>query len=75
LIDWEYAAVGDRFFDLATIAEQHRFDPDEANGLLRAYLGEICAEDSRRLDRYRAFYQGLKLLWLASVEKLQGLEC
>ena len=69
LIDWEYAAIGDPFFDLATIAEQHQFDCDETSGLLRAYFGEALEEDARRLDRYRTFYHSLNCLWLASVRK------
>jgi len=72
LIDWEYAAIGDPFFDLATIVEHHRFDRGEANDLLRMYLGTVREDDIRRLNLYRVFYDSLQLLWLASVEKLQG---
>jgi len=70
LIDWEYAAVGDPFFDLATVAEHHRFDRDEASELLCAYFGKIREEDSRRLAGYRKLYEKLSRLWLASVEKI-----
>jgi len=71
LIDWEYAAVGDPFFDLATIAEHHRFDRDEAGELLCTYFGKIREEDSRRLAGYRKLYENLSRLWHASVENIR----
>ncbi len=70
LIDWEYAAIGDPMFDLAIVAEHHRFDQELASGLLNAYFGEVRAEDTRRLSRYRSLYKRLLVLWLASVEQL-----
>ena len=73
LIDWEYAAIGDPFFDLATIVEHHRLDRDDVNCLLQAYFGAVHEDNSGRLERYRSLYNSLQLLWLASVEKLQGL--
>jgi len=68
LIDWEYAAVGDPFFDLAVIAEHHQFDREEARSLLRAYSGGIREADCRRLDAYRAVYANLGRLWITAVE-------
>jgi len=70
LIDWEYAAIGDPFFDLATVAEHHQFDQGETDQLLGAYCGEVRTEQGRRLSRYRLLYQRLAALWLAAVECL-----
>lgn len=73
LIDWEYAAVGDPMFDLATIAEHHQFDQNKTGGLLEAYFGELRDKDIRRLSGYRFFYKHLLMLWLMAVEQLCGL--
>jgi thiamine kinase len=70
LIDWEYAAMGDACFDLATIAEHHQFDQDEAEVLLSAYFGQVLAEHVSRLSRYRVLYSQLLLLWSAAVDQL-----
>jgi len=70
LIDWEYAAIGDPFFDLAIVAEHHHLDANESQQLLVAYCGRKHAADAERLIRHRALYANLKMLWLASVERL-----
>lgn len=38
LIDWEYAAMGDPFFDLATLASVENFSDQEMEKFLRYYL-------------------------------------
>lgn len=38
LIDWEYAAMGDPYFDLATSASQENFSDSEMEQLLTVYL-------------------------------------
>ena len=39
LIDWEYAGVGERWFDLANFATNNELGSDEEAAFLRAYLG------------------------------------
>jgi hypothetical protein len=46
LVDWEYAAMGDRLCDLASLAVHHDFDEDASHRLLAAYYGDHPA-DSR----------------------------
>ncbi len=48
LIDWEYAGMNDRFFDLANIAVNNGLQGDEEARLLEAYFGEPPS------DRHRA---------------------
>ncbi len=38
LIDWEYSAMGDPYFDLATVASTENFSDSEMQQLLQAYL-------------------------------------
>jgi thiamine kinase-like enzyme len=40
IVDWEYAGMGDRFFDLANLSINHEFGPEEDEALLAAYFGE-----------------------------------
>jgi thiamine kinase-like enzyme len=40
LVDWEYAGMNDRFFDLANLAVNNDFGPEDDHALLEAYFGE-----------------------------------
>src|SRR6202043_2992697 len=40
IVDWEYAGMGDRFFDLANLSVNHEFGLDEDRMLVAAYIGE-----------------------------------
>jgi len=73
LIDWEYAAIGDPLFDLATIVEHHRFNAVEEEVLLGAYFDTASAKDIGRYQRHRVLYRYLLVLWLTSVGRLGGL--
>ncbi|MBT8048619.1 MAG: phosphotransferase family protein [Xanthomonadales bacterium] len=69
LIDWEYAAVGDPFFDLAVIVQHHDVAPAPAELLLRAYLQDSFSADAvTRLQRQCSFYQSLLQLWTLRVQ-------
>jgi thiamine kinase-like enzyme len=43
IVDWEYAGMGDRFFDLANLSVNHDFGPAEDEGLVSVYFGEATA--------------------------------
>ena len=46
ILDWEYAGMGDIFFDLGNFAIQHEFNDEQDEILLRAYFGNPT--DSQR---------------------------
>lgn len=46
ILDWEYAGMGDIFFDLGNFAIQHEFDHEQDEILLKAYFG--TPTDSQR---------------------------
>ncbi len=46
ILDWEYAGMGDIFFDLGNFAIQHEFNVEQDDILLRAYFGSPT--DSQR---------------------------
>jgi thiamine kinase-like enzyme len=51
IVDWEYAGMGDRYFDLGNYAVNNELDEDAERGLLEAYFGEPA--DSRRYATLR----------------------
>lgn len=64
LIDWEYAAIGDPFFDLAVLVRHHELPDHLAEHLLSAYLeGKASAEARQRLALQGDFYRCLLDLW------------
>jgi thiamine kinase-like enzyme len=63
IVDWEYAGMGDRFFDLANFSINHEFD-DAANAtLLEAYAGELRDEDARALRLMRFMSDFREAMW------------
>ncbi len=46
ILDWEYAGMGDIFFDLGNFAIQHEFNDEQDEILLKAYFGKPT--DSQR---------------------------
>ena len=50
IVDWEYAGMGDVFFDLANFAVNHDLDESARESLLVAYFGELRRADVRALE-------------------------
>ncbi len=50
IVDWEYAGMGDVFFDLANFSINHGFGREERQGLLAAYFGTVRSGDERALE-------------------------
>ena len=49
LLDWEYAGMGDIFFDLANFSHHHLLNDDQVRLLLQEYFGEVTARNYARL--------------------------
>ena len=49
LLDWEYAGMGDIFYDLANFSHHHRLNDDQVRLLLLEYFGEVKPRDFARL--------------------------
>jgi thiamine kinase-like enzyme len=49
LLDWEFAGMGDRFFDLAAVC--HFFGPEQKAFLLECYFGEAVPGDLETLEQ------------------------
>lgn len=64
LLDWEYAGIGDPFFDLAALCCYHDYSPSLRDQLLLAYRGELVDDDIQRLQRMCWLFDYIKVLWL-----------
>ena len=63
IVDWEYAGMGDRFFDLANFSVNHELSPDENEELLRLYFGEASEDDVRSLTLMRFMSDFREAMW------------
>jgi thiamine kinase-like enzyme len=59
IVDWEYAGMGDVFFDLANFSINHELGEEENEALLQAYFGELRSEAlaSLRLMRFMSDFR------------------
>lgn len=71
-LDWEYAAMGPVWFDLAALLAGDDWPPEREAALLQAWLERPPAADEvLTLARYQVVYRYLELLWLCQ----PGVEC
>jgi thiamine kinase-like enzyme len=63
IVDWEYAGMGDRFFDLANFSINHEFGQAENEALLTAYSGALRGEDARTLRLMRFMSDFREAMW------------
>jgi thiamine kinase-like enzyme len=63
IVDWEYAGMGDRFFDLANFSINHELDPSQSELLLAAYFGEVRTPDAQALELMRFMSDFREAMW------------
>jgi thiamine kinase-like enzyme len=63
IVDWEYAGMGDRFFDLANFSINHEFGEEENCEVLEAYFGALRDEDARALRLMRFMSDFREAMW------------
>jgi thiamine kinase-like enzyme len=63
IVDWEYAGMGDVFFDLANFAVNHELDEDQRSLLLEAYFGAARDQDVRALELMRFMSDFREAMW------------
>jgi len=49
LLDWEYAGMGDIFFDLGNFSHHHRLNEEQVRYFLNEYFGEVTPKHYARL--------------------------
>jgi thiamine kinase-like enzyme len=63
IVDWEYAGMGDRFFDLANLSVNHEFGVDEDRMLVAAYFGEEREADLAAVRLMRFMSDFREAMW------------
>jgi thiamine kinase-like enzyme len=63
ILDWEYAGMGDLFFDLGNLAANNRFGHNHEKTLLQYYFGEARPADLWRLRLMRLASDMREAMW------------
>jgi len=63
IVDWEYAGMGDRFFDLANFSINHELGESESAALLDDYFGEVRDADVHALGLMRFMSDFREAMW------------
>jgi thiamine kinase-like enzyme len=74
IVDWEYAGMGDRFFDLGNLAVNNAFDADDEERLIAAYFGEPSAARLGALRLMRVMSDFREAMWGAVQDVVSELE-
>lgn len=70
LIDWEYAGLGERCFDLASLCVYHRYDQRQREQLLAAYATQSSGQNGERLELACWLFDYIRDLWM----EVRGLD-
>ena len=63
IVDWEYAGMGDRFFDLGNLSANHEFDVDQDLVLVGGYFGEERPADVAAVRLMRFMSDFREAMW------------
>jgi thiamine kinase-like enzyme len=63
IVDWEYAGMGDRFFDLGNLSIKNDFEPEDDRRLLQAYSGEVREPDLAAIRVMRFMGAFFEAMW------------
>jgi thiamine kinase-like enzyme len=63
IVDWEYAGMGDPFFDLANFSVNHELGEAENHALLAAYLGDVRPVELATLRAMRFMSDFREAMW------------
>ncbi len=74
IIDWEYAGMGDPFFDLGNFSINHELSANEDELLLTAYDGEIRRDRLARLALMRIVSDFREAMWGVLQQGISTLE-
>jgi len=74
IVDWEYAGMGDPFFDLGNFSINHELTPDEDAELLEAYDGEARPARLARLTLMRTVSDFREAMWGVLQQGISSLD-
>lgn len=74
LLDWEYAGMGDIFFDLGNFSHHHRLNEDQIRIFLTAYFGDVTPKHYARLRIMWAMSELHEAMWGTTQTVISKLE-
>ena len=75
IVDWEYAGMGDRYFDLGNFAVNNELDDEQEEALLAAYFGEPASAGQLAALRLMRFMSDFReAMWGVLQGTLSDLE-
>ena len=74
IVDWEYAGMGDRFFDLGNLAVNNAFGPDDEERLIAGYFGEPGQRRLAALRLMRVMSDFREAMWGAVQDVVSELD-
>ncbi|HEX6473987.1 MAG TPA: phosphotransferase [Candidatus Limnocylindria bacterium] len=74
IVDWEYAGMGDAFFDLGNFSINHELEPEADEVLLQAYDGEVVPARLARLTLMRVVSDFREAMWGVLQQGISSLD-
>jgi thiamine kinase-like enzyme len=74
IVDWEYAGMGDVYFDLANFAVNNGLPAADTAELLHAYFGDVTPEHERALTLMRFMSDFREAMWGVVQQALSDLD-
>jgi thiamine kinase-like enzyme len=74
IVDWEYAGMGDPFFDLGNFSINHELDGDADAQLLEAYAGEVRPAALARITLMRVLSDFREAMWAVLQQGISTLD-
>ncbi|MCW8822120.1 MAG: phosphotransferase family protein [Sulfurovum sp.] len=69
LIDWEYAGMNDRYFDLASVCVEFDLTKEDEEHFLRSYFTMQDDIKYEKLKAYKVIYKALCTQWFENLER------
>jgi thiamine kinase-like enzyme len=69
LIDWEYAGVNDRYFDLASVCVEFDLNTEDEGHFLGHYFSVEYEINHEKLKAYKVIYKALCTQWFDNLER------
>lgn len=63
ILDWEYAGMGDVFFDLANFSNNHELSEDEDHFLLDCYFGRVSSQSIAHMNIMKMMSDFREAMW------------
>ena len=63
IVDWEYAGMGDPFFDLANFSVNHEYETEHIEALLQSYFGSSNASARAAMELMRFMSDFREAMW------------